>query len=380
MRYQFPEIRTIDDVLPHLEGRKEFVVANRGDHTIINYAVAFADTFPEVVSLREAVLRECRGITFRNSDGAIIRRPYHKFFNVGERDETRPDVIDELMDETAVSLEKMDGSMISPFCVSRFDVTESNLRWGTKMGVTDVAEFVTPFLKKNPNYVDFARVAVEGGFTPIFEFCSRKNRIVVDYPEDRLTLTAVRNMVTGIYVGYEGLVDLAEAWGIEVVQPLTFDKSARDVEGVVIRLREGHMAKMKAESYLRIHKAKDKINVEKNTVDAILAGEMDDILPELGQEDRDKVKNLEVALHQFLVFRSAQLQNQVREDVERYGDRKTYALECQRPHFMKAATFKLWDEPTNAYDYLLDQLKKSLGKEVNYADFKRMWEFTYEYR
>lgn len=29
MNYYFPEIRTIDDVLPHIEGRDEFIVAER---------------------------------------------------------------------------------------------------------------------------------------------------------------------------------------------------------------------------------------------------------------------------------------------------------------------------------------------------------------
>lgn len=29
MNYKFPQIRTIDDVLPHIEGRSEFIVAER---------------------------------------------------------------------------------------------------------------------------------------------------------------------------------------------------------------------------------------------------------------------------------------------------------------------------------------------------------------
>lgn len=374
MKYKFPIIRTSDDVLPHLRGRKEFVVANRGDHIIINYAVAFADTFCPVTSLGDAIRRECRGLIFRASDGQIIRRPYHKFFNVGEKEETDPRIIDELMDEDARSLEKLDGSMIAPY-----PAADGTLRWGTKMGDTDVAKMVLPFLAANQNYVQFAQACVKGGCTPIFEFCSRQQRIVVDYEVERLVLTAVRNMETGVYVGYEGLLGLAEAWDIDVVGTLEFDKDALGVEGVVIRLHDGHMAKMKVESYMRIHKAKDKITVEKNAVDAILNNEIDDLLPELGQEDRDRVVALDIALHRFLENRSAQLGEDVAEDVARYGDRKTYALEAQLPQFKKAATFKLWDEPEGAYEYLMAQLTKSLGKEVNYADFKRMWEFDYDY-
>lgn len=45
MNYTFPEIRHISDVLPHVEGRSEFVVAEREGYTVINYVVAMADTF-----------------------------------------------------------------------------------------------------------------------------------------------------------------------------------------------------------------------------------------------------------------------------------------------------------------------------------------------
>lgn len=350
-------------------------MANRGDHIIINYAVAFADTFCPVTTLGDAIRRECRGLIFRASDGLIIRRPYHKFFNVGEKEETDPKIIDELMND-AVSLEKLDGSMIAPY-----PVADGTLRWGTKMGDTDVAKMVLPFLAKNPNYVQFAQVCVEGGFTPIFEFCSRQQRIVVDYEVERLVLTAVRAMESGIYIGYDGLIGLGEAWDIDVVQPLVFDKDALGVEGVVIRLKDGHMAKMKADSYMRIHKAKDKITVEKNAVDAILNNEIDDLLPELGQEDRDRVNALSSALKSFLEERSLQLVNDVVNDVELFKDRKTYALEAQRPQWHKAAVFKLWDTQTltAAHKYLMNQLVQSLGREVNYADFKRIWGFDYVY-
>jgi RNA ligase len=373
MKYKFPVINTINDVLPHLDGRKEFVVANRGDHIIINYAVAFADTFCPVTTLGDAIRRECRGLIFRASDGQIIRRPYHKFFNVGEKEETDPKIIDELLDD-AHSLEKLDGSMIAPYAV-----TFGNLRWGTKMGDTDVARMVIPFLERNGHYIEFARGLIISGYTPIFEFCSRQQRIVVDYEVERLVLTAIRNMETGEYLPYAVMKKMAADKRIESVDLLAFDRDALGVEGVVIRLSDGHMAKMKAESYMRIHKAKDKITVEKNAVDAILNNEIDDLLPELGQEDRDRVVALDIALHRFLENRSAYLNEQVAEDVAMFKDKKTYALEAQRPQFHKAAVFKLWDEPEGAYEYLMAQLTKSLGKEVNYADFKRMWGFDYDY-
>jgi RNA ligase len=45
MNYQFPEIRHLNDVLPHIEGRDEFIVAEREGYSVVNYVVAMADTF-----------------------------------------------------------------------------------------------------------------------------------------------------------------------------------------------------------------------------------------------------------------------------------------------------------------------------------------------
>jgi RNA ligase len=238
---------------------------------------------------------------------------------------------------------------------------------------------ITPFLERNGHYIKFARGLIISGYTPIFEFCSRQQRIVVDYEVERLVLTAIRNMETGEYLPYAVMKKMAADKRIESVELLAFDRDALGVEGVVIRLSDGHMAKMKAESYMRIHRAKDKITVEKNAVDAILNNEIDDLLPELGQEDRDRVVALDVALHRFLDSRSKMLALEVTEDVELFKDKKTYALEAQRPQYIKAAVFKMWDEPEGAYEYLMTQLTKSLSKEVNYADFKRMWGFDYDY-
>ncbi len=188
----------------------------------------------------------------------------------------------------------------------------------------------------------------------------------------------MRNMRSGVYLSYNSLKDAANNYGVEVVGELTFDFLARDVEGVVLRTFEGHMLKMKCESYVRIHKAKDKITVEKNAVAAILNNEIDDLLPELAPEDQDRVNALSDAIAHFLEDRSRELLLQVNEDVQLFGDKKTYALEAQRPQWHKAAVFKLWDGGSS-YEYLMAQLTKSLGKEVNYDDFKRMWGFTYEY-
>lgn len=378
MFYKFPIIENINDVLPFIKDNKEILVVDKGDHTIINYAVAFPETFGyfEDGKLKHeyAIRRECRGLIFRNSDGKIIRRPYPKFFNLGEKDETQPRVINTILNE-AVSLEKLDGSMVAFYKVE----PTSMLIPGSKMGQTFITDLVNDFIKLNPNYELFSDMWINYGFTPIFEFCSRSQRIVIDYPEDRLVLTAIRCMESGNYIPYQEMVKYAQEFNIEVVQTRTFDQSCVDAEGVVIRTDEGHMVKMKTDHYVRIHKAKDKITVEKNALAAILNNEIDDVMRDLSQEDQNRVNALSSAIHQFLRERAVTLCELVTDNVEKYGDRKTFALSYGDNQVEKAATFKLWDNPSESYNYLMDQLMKSLTKEVNYNSFKETWGFNYVY-
>jgi RNA ligase len=192
MRYKFPEIRTINDVLPHIEGRPEFIVAEREFGTVINYVVAMADTFnmtgPDDIG--GAIRRECRGLKFY-LDGVIAARPFHKFFNIGEREETQPHLLDFTQEHTIMT--KLDGSMIHPMKVG------NSIRWMSKMGITEVGLQAEEFVSLNAKYQNFAEWCIDNTLTPIFEWCSQKQKIVIDYPEDSLTLLAVRNNITGEY-------------------------------------------------------------------------------------------------------------------------------------------------------------------------------------
>ena len=198
MNYDFPEIDHIDDVIPHIEDWQEFKVMQKDWYTVINYMVAFEETFSlvrERSHYNMKIRRECRGMIFDTATGNLISRPYHKFFNVGEREETNLDKID--LTQPHVVLEKLDGSMIRPI------PTPEGFRLGTKAGITDVAMNAEYFVADKPQYREFILECINQGLTPIFEWVSRKNRIVVDYPEDNLILTAIRNTATGEYLPYK---------------------------------------------------------------------------------------------------------------------------------------------------------------------------------
>lgn len=190
MHYDFPIIRHLNDVLPAIEGTDEFSVNEKDGYTIVNYNVQKEHTF-DINHEHAAMRRECRGLKFY-PNGEIAARTLHKFFNVNEKPETQSHLID--LSKPHVVMEKLDGSMIHPMMVNGY------IRWMTKMGITDVAMQAEEFIAKNTNYKDFAAWCIENGITPTFEWTSPRNRIVVPYKNDQLTLLAVRENLTGHYL------------------------------------------------------------------------------------------------------------------------------------------------------------------------------------
>jgi RNA ligase len=89
---------------------------------------------------------------------------------------------------------KLDGSFLSPFMV------EGKVRFGTKMGLTDVALQAEPFIAAHPEYLAFSTWCIENGITPVFEYTAPDNRIVIHYDKPMLTLLACRHMITGEYL------------------------------------------------------------------------------------------------------------------------------------------------------------------------------------
>ena len=200
MNYQFPKIRCLDDVLPAIAGYDEFVVSDKDDFIVVNYVVTTDKTFvmtgPD--DLDGAIRRECRGLKF-SPDGRIMARPFHKFFNVNEREETQVHNLKWSNHNGHVITTKLDGSMIHPVTMKTGDI-----RWATKMGITTVAMQAEEFIAQHVRFQVFAEICRIYKWTPIFEWTSPQQQIVIRYPEDSLTLLAVRENVTGKYLKIHG--------------------------------------------------------------------------------------------------------------------------------------------------------------------------------
>ncbi len=274
------KIEHIDELLPHIEGRKDFIVARRDGYTVIDYGFMDRDTFDHPARV------QCRGIKF-GPDGRTLARPFHKFFNLGEKAELQPELID--MTRPYVIMEKLDGSMIHPA------VVKGKLVFMTRMGCTDVARLAESLL--TGPLERGCKDLLSSGLTPVFEFTAPNNRIIIQYDEAELRLLAIRETISGQYLSQFDVESYAIKLGVQAVRVYSQDwANARDFfnfvrtvegkEGFVLRFEDGLWLKAKGDDYVLKHRSVSELAREKNALALVLTDGVDDLLPLLRAEER----------------------------------------------------------------------------------------------
>lgn len=301
MHGRFPIINRLDDVAPYLHGQTDILPRERDGFVSLHYSVLNRDVMITGDPIVDAVRRECRGIKFRADTGEIAARPFHKFFNVNEVEETQSHALDW---DSIIGLEvKMDGSMVYPVLTP----SRQDFWFMTKAGFSDVAAMVRQHFDALPKVEKlglhaFILSTLLDGITPIFEFTSPTNRIVVGYDAPQLTLLACREMRTGSYDVAHRYYDPLRV--VRVVphyqRGLADVRSESEIEGVVARWGDGYRVKLKAEWYVAAHRAKDGLAGIKNALRAVLENTTDDVLPFLDAQSRSKLENFAREVHQRL--------------------------------------------------------------------------------
>jgi T4 RnlA family RNA ligase len=240
--------------------------------------------------------------------GLCIARPYHKFFNYNERTET--EILPE--DIQYHCLDKIDGSMIFPLYLS------TGTRLATKAGITDISMFAENFIATKSNYMDFIENCKELKLTPIFEYVSDNNRIVIDYKKENLILTGIRYIVYGEYYSFQALNNVAYGYKIPVVKE-SFNKNTRfdyvyesiknniSDEGIVLVFEDGHRMKIKSDWYVSLHRYIDIMRSDRHLLKAYLSEEWDDIYSNSPGEIRDKI---DVGINKFKFMIDEFIENQ----------------------------------------------------------------------
>ncbi len=370
----FAEITHIDQVRPFVEASDgQFYIAEKGDYLVVNYA-AIMTVFPPMDTDAGQILRECRGLIFNAETGKIIRRPLHKFFNLGEKEESRGDNFKIIrrplhkffnlgekeesrgdnfkIDDVVAVYDKLDGSMIAPFILRREG--EKMVRWGTKMGLTHMTPDVEAFVDRNTNFEDFACMMLAVDVQPVFEYMAPKHRIVVNHPEEKMELLALRHIFTGQYYDYDTMVECANHHGIKCVKRWEIDpnvdlvEQVRELEGsegVVLELRNGDRLKVKSLWYVDLHKNREAIAREKYVVGLILNERIDDAI---GLVPDFVVPRLEAYTRAFLQHYEAKAQevtHYILQALTKYDQKRDYAIATasEGNHLARSIAFKVFD-------------------------------------
>jgi RNA ligase len=192
--------------------------------------------------------RAARGLIFEKSTGNIIARPFSKFFNLGEMDETR---VENLPNLPYNVYEKVDGSLgIVYWYNDRWNVsTRGNLN-------SHQAQKAEELLQK----YDFSVANEE--YTYLVEIIYQSNKIIVDYGQvEQLILLGAINTKTGeetFIDEFEQLgnyleIPIAKTFNLSIEEMISLQKTIpKDNEGFVVRYSNGLRVKIKGEEYLRI--------------------------------------------------------------------------------------------------------------------------------
>lgn len=358
----------LDEVREAIKDKPEFVLRLKEGYWNVDYNVEFETTFQGRTERETEILLNCRGTCF-DLDGNINRLMYRKFKNLGQGIEYQPENFDFSMPHRIE--EKLDGSLISPIFLG-----EKSWVLGTRAGETSVSQKADAYLQelqktnvgKYLDIVGFIDACSETGYTPMFEYVSRDNRIVIDYPEQKLILHGVRNISTGkmIYELEEIIYPFTQIDLVKVVidenTPLNEMVSSvqqwdGDKEGVVVKFEDGRYFKQKGIEYVKYHSAISSIAHEKHLLKLILENTLDDVVPLLQKDRQESVLKYSDSVNHFLALHNSRLKFEFDSTIEKTGkNRKEFAEAAKEIPIYTMGMFKLFDGKD--YDFREFALKK----------------------
>jgi RNA ligase len=204
--------------------------------------------------------KQARGIIFNRLTGECVARPFHKFFNVGEKEETR---LENLPNESYEVFDKVDGSL------------------GILYWQNETPMIATKGSFDSPQAQEAMKILVEKTYniklkdfdkdiTLLFEIIYPENRttpgamLVTDYGKTRdLMLLAAINRKTNVELSRSEVERISEKIGFPLVikynhtllEMIEIQKTLpKEREGFVVRFNNRLRVKIKGDEYMKIHR------------------------------------------------------------------------------------------------------------------------------
>lgn len=331
----------------------------------------------------DPLAQECRGLVLALEDGrpvfgqvgpdgrinrdsiepgatTVLAYPMNRFFNHGQGAAANIN----WSDPNLAILEKLDGTLCivyydrftKKWCVATRSVPEADLLMDNGLFTfrTLFEKALQETVQKSGSYYDsfeyWARGNLDPNSTYCFELTTPYNRIVVNYPNNGVTLLAIRNLITMQEVN-PSKISLIHLLGVPIVEAHTYTNlnelldwvsslNPMEHEGVVVRDSNYNRIKVKNAAYVAYNKVRDALGTSaRNCVELILAEKDDDVIPMLPEEIVNNLLKIKAGLQVALkLYDDSYLAVKAEADATNPGDKKTFALLVQQNQ-------KLWQAP-----------------------------------
>lgn len=370
----FPYIENLSQMKSILEAKPELRLIDSGIGTLsVAYNISDRNTFKDPLAC------EARGITFDKETGNIIGRPLHKFFNLGEREDTLKNNVN--FSDIFSIWDKIDGTMISLHRVN------GNLAVKTKKSfLSNEAKRATQFLSKpeNQNILKFCNELVDE-FTPVFEFTDPENTIVISHKKMDVVLLHVRHIKTGSYIPYNDpdLTALVEKYNVKRLSPLNLKQTEKGtldidsvledlkviegIEGYIMQFNDGRMIKIKSDWYNAQHRAEAGLR-ERDVVKMFLDGTLDDVKGALKTDGYD-------------ITKLESIESNVLAELNKMETYITEKVELLKGLDMKSAALKINNEmPNNPLNgFVLISLRGKEPDLMTYFERNKLQDYSLAY-
>lgn len=295
------------------------------------------------------LVREARGIIFRESDWECVCHPFNKFGNYGES------YCPEINWKTASVQEKIDGSLIKFWYDDGWHISTNGTidAFKAELGGCKYKNFgqlvIDAIRKVFPNEHNFFNKLSSQG-TYMFELVSPYNRVVIPYEDIELYFLGVRGRTSGVECDPE-ILDLSTYFKIPKRYPLhsleDVQKAANalswDEEGYVVCDGSFYRVKIKSPSYVMAHYTRNNnVITTERLVQIVLDGEQEEFAI-YASDYMDELRAVEAAMHQ-VANNSVERMKILFGATYEFENRGEYARDvAKHPDYMKDFLFHCFD-------------------------------------
>lgn len=271
-----------------------------------NYINLFGDgetSYTDFWDMYDGLYRECRSVVVDIHTMSYVIRPFDKFFNMDERDETSYGVIAQkfLRSDYITVTNKLDGSIQcgrwynGEVVMSGAQSIDPSQSWRLEDGYSMLTENYRNMLQDYDEY------------TFIFEYISKRDPHVVVYDDSQcgLHLIGARHVITGDYMSYHELKIIATNRNIPITESYEMDLGqimktlsqykSNEKEGYVVRFTDecgDFFVKIKCDDYVAIHGILSSLQSPNIIIKQIGDGTFDDFISKIPEGHKERVMEI----------------------------------------------------------------------------------------